>query len=138
MTVMLTAVAQSGYWRVKMAWPDYPPRFFGRFDTEAEAELWIAEHRWLIEQHAEPNMAAKRKIEIFSAGCALCNEVIDAVRREAGSSSEVVVRDMMDARVLSRAQKLGIRSVPAVAIDGKVVPGVDIQTLKDAGLGRAP
>ena len=65
-------------------------------------------------------MATKRNIEVFSAGCALCHEVIDVVRQEAGSSSEVIVRDMIDARVLSRAEKLGIRSVPAVAIDGEI------------------
>ena len=81
-------------------------------------------------------MATKRKIEVFSAGCALCHEVIDVVRQEAGSSSEVIVRDMMDARFLSRAQELGIRSVPAVAIDGKLAScctgkGVDIQVLKN-------
>ncbi|MFZ0238739.1 MAG: thioredoxin family protein [Xanthobacteraceae bacterium] len=81
-------------------------------------------------------MATKRKIEVFSAGCALCHEVIDVVRQEAGSSSEVIVRDMIDARVLSRAEKLGIRSVPAVAIDGKLAScctgkGLDIQVLKN-------
>jgi hypothetical protein len=81
-------------------------------------------------------MATKRKIEVFSAGCALCHEVIDVVRQEAGSSSEVIVRNMIDARVLSRAEKLGIRSVPAVAIDGKLAScctgkGVDIQVLKN-------
>jgi len=81
-------------------------------------------------------MATKRKIEVFRAGCALCNEVIDVVRQEAGSSSEVIVRDMIDARVLSRAEKLGIRSVSAVAIDGKLAScctgkGVDIQVLKN-------
>ena len=79
---------------------------------------------------------ANRKIEVFSAGCALCYEVIDAVRREAGSSSEVIVRDMLDARVLTRAEKLGIRSVPAVVIDGKLAScctprGVDLQVLKN-------
>ena len=78
---------------------------------------------------------ANRKIEVFSAGCALCHEVIDAVRREAGSSSKVIVRDMLDARVLTRAEKFGIRSVPAVVIDGKLAScctprGVDLQVLK--------
>ena len=81
-------------------------------------------------------MSSKRRVEVFSAGCALCHEVIDVVRQEAGSSSEVIVRDMIDARVLSRAEKLGIRSVPAVAIDGKLAScctgkGVDIQVLKN-------
>ena len=86
-------------------------------------------------------MADKRNVEVFSAGCALCHEVIDAVRREAGSSCEVIERNMMDSRVLARAEKLGIRSVPAVAIDGNLTScntaqGV-IQLLRAAGLAKA-
>jgi glutaredoxin len=43
---------------------------------------------------------------------------------------------MLDARVLSRAKMFGIRSVPAVVIDGKLasgcmVGGVDLQVLKN-------
>ena len=81
-------------------------------------------------------MTGKHKVEVFSAGCALCEEVIDVVRQEAGSSSQVTVQNMMDARVLSRAEKFGIRSVPAVVIDGKLAScctgrGVDPQVLKD-------
>ena len=87
------------------------------------------------------HMHNKRKVEIFSAGCALCQEVIDVVRREAGSSFEVIVRNMMDARSLTRADELGIRSVPAVVIDGKLASnaggGVDIQALKSE-LRRPP
>jgi glutaredoxin 3 len=87
-------------------------------------------------------MESKRKVEVFSAGCALCEEVIDVLRREAGSSSEVIVRNMFDARSLARAEKLGIRSVPAVVIDGKLAScctprGVDLQVLKNE-LGKAP
>ena len=87
-------------------------------------------------------MANKRKVEVFSAGCAVCDEVIDAVKREAGSSSEVIVHDMKNIQVARRAKELGIRSVPAVVIDGKFASccagrGVDIQVLKNAGLGKA-
>ena len=87
-------------------------------------------------------MDSKRKVEVFSAGCALCEEVIDLVRREAGSSSEVIIRNMLDARFLARAEKFGIRSVPAVVIDGKLAScctprGVDLQVLKNE-LGKAP
>jgi hypothetical protein len=87
-------------------------------------------------------MVDKRRIEIFSAGCATCNEAIEAVNREAGSSDEVIVHQMTDSRVVARARELGIRSVPAVVIDGKLASccagrGVDIQVLKAAGLGRA-
>jgi glutaredoxin 3 len=65
-------------------------------------------------------MDNKRKVEVFSAGSALCHEVIDVVRVEAGSSSQIIDHDMMDARVLVRAEKFGIRSVPAIVIDGKL------------------
>ena len=87
-------------------------------------------------------MNSKRTVEIFSAGCALCHEVIDVVRKEAGSSCQIIVRDMMDARVLARAEKFDIRSIPAVVIDGKLAScctgrGVDIQTLKSE-LGKNP
>lgn len=85
-------------------------------------------------------MTNKRRVEVFSAGCALCHTVIDAVNREAGSSCEVIVHKMTDSRVLARAKELGIRSVPAVVIDGKLASyctGQDVvQVLKAAGLAK--
>jgi glutaredoxin 3 len=65
-------------------------------------------------------MANKKKIEVFSAGCSTCKDTIDLVKRIAGSSHEVVVRDMHQADVASQAKRYGVRSVPAVVIDGKL------------------
>jgi hypothetical protein len=95
-----------------------------------------------VEAHEESKMADRRKIEVFSAGCPTCSEVIEAVRREACPSCEVIELNMMDARVFARAKAFGIRSVPAVVIDGKLASccagrGVDIEVLKAAGLGKA-
>lgn len=86
-------------------------------------------------------MADKRQIDIFSAGCPTCLEAIEAVKREACCSCVVIVHDMMDTQVARRAKELGIRSVPAVVIDGKLASccaarSVDIDVLKNAGLGR--
>ena len=86
-------------------------------------------------------MAAKRKVEIFSAGCATCNDAIEIVNKAACSSCEVVVHDMKDMQVVRRAKELGIRSVPAVVMEGKLAAccsgrGIDEQTLRTAGLGR--
>jgi len=85
-------------------------------------------------------MTAKRKVEVFSAGCPACNEVVEMVQRVACPSCEVTVHDMTDARVATRAKSLGIRSVPSVVIDGKLADccagrGVDEQVLRAAGLG---
>jgi hypothetical protein len=57
MSVVLTPVVSArGKWRVKIAWPDATPRYFGKFNSQAEAERWIAEHQWLIEQRQEPGL----------------------------------------------------------------------------------
>ena len=87
-------------------------------------------------------MTTKRTIEVFSAGCAACDETVALVQRIACSSCEVTVLDMHDAAVAARAKTLGIRSVPAVVIDGKLADcctgrGPDEATLRAAGLGVA-
>lgn len=86
-------------------------------------------------------MATKRKIEIFSAGCAACEDTIKLVNSLACPSCDVSVLDMKDASVASRAKKLGIHSVPAVVIDGKLADcctgrGPDESTLRAAGVGK--
>jgi glutaredoxin 3 len=65
-------------------------------------------------------MSTKKKIEVFSAGCAACKETIELVRRLAGSSHDVVVHDMNKSEIASKAKTFGIRSVPAVVVDGKL------------------
>jgi hypothetical protein len=62
----------------------------------------------------------KHKIEIFSAGCKTCNDAIEAVRKLAGSEHEVVVHDMHQQQIANRAEQHGVRSLPAVMIDGKL------------------
>jgi hypothetical protein len=49
--LVLTPIRQSGYWRVKMAWPNNTVRFFGKFLSLREAEKWIEKHRWLSKQN---------------------------------------------------------------------------------------
>lgn len=82
-----------------------------------------------------------RKIEIFTAGCPACDETVSKVKAIACPSCEVVTLDMHDASVVQRAKDLGVQSVPAVAIDGKLADccagrGPDEATLRAAGLGQ--
>ena len=62
----------------------------------------------------------RKKIEVFSAGCSTCKETIELVKKLAGSSYEVEVHDMNKSEIASKAKNYGIRSVPAVVIDGKL------------------
>jgi hypothetical protein len=86
-------------------------------------------------------METKRTVEVFSAGCATCQETIDLVNRVACSSCEVSILDMHDPAVAHRASKLGVRTIPAVVIDGKLagccaVGGPNEATLRAEGLGQ--
>lgn len=76
-------------------------------------------------------------IEIFSAGCPICKDAIELVRRLAGTDQEVRVLDMRRGETAARALELGVRSLPAVIVDGKLAGccagrGPDEQVLRDA------
>lgn len=86
-------------------------------------------------------MATTRKIEILSAGCPICEDVVRQIQDAACSSCEIEVQDMRDPTVSERAVLLGVRSVPAVVIDGVLTGccsdrGVDVAVLQAAGLGK--
>jgi len=65
-------------------------------------------------------MATRKKIEVFSAGCSTCKETVELVKRIAGSSHEVVIHDMHKSEVTTKAKEHGVRSVPAIVVDGKL------------------
>jgi hypothetical protein len=85
-------------------------------------------------------MTAKRHIGVFSAGCSCCVETIDLIRKAACPSCDVTVLDMRKPGVAERARGLGIRSIPAIVIEGKLANccssrGPEMETLRAAGLG---
>lgn len=86
-------------------------------------------------------MSDRRSVEIFSAGCPVCEELVERVQEEACPECEVMVHDVSAATGLARARELGVGSVPAVAIDGVLAEccarrGPDLASLRAAGLGR--
>ena len=85
-------------------------------------------------------MSSKRKIEIFSAGCAACEETVAMVKRIACSSCDAEILDMHDPTVATKAKIYGIRTVPAVAIGGRLAEccagnGPNEASLRAAGVG---
>ena len=86
-------------------------------------------------------MSTKRKVEVFSAGCSVCDDAVSLVHSMACPACEVVVLDMQNPDVASRAKSLGVNRVPAIVIDGKLTDccagsGPDEATLRAAGLGQ--
>ena len=87
-------------------------------------------------------MPTTRKIEVFSAGCAACEDTITLINRIACPSCEVEILDMHQSEVARKAKRYGIRSVPAVVVDGKLADccagrGPDESALRAAGIGTA-
>lgn len=85
-------------------------------------------------------MAKTRKIEVFSAGCAVCEDTVALINKIACPSCEVEILDMHKTEIARRAKRYGIRSVPAVVVDGKVADccagrGPDEKQLRAAGVG---
>ena len=86
-------------------------------------------------------MKTRRMVEVFSAGCPLCSEAVTLVKDIACSSCEVQILDMKNAEVAAKAMALGVRSVPAVAVDGKLAScckksGPNRDDLEAAGIGQ--
>ena len=87
-------------------------------------------------------MTNTRTVEIFSAGCPVCQETVDLVNKIACPSCNVSLLNMNDNEVSLRAKDLGIHRVPAIVIDGKLagcclVSAPDEQSLRAAGIGSA-
>ncbi len=90
-------------------------------------------------------MSPARKIEVFTAGCPICEEAVTQIKAAACPDCDVIVYDLNTGGETNvcrdKAREYGVKSIPAVAIDGKLADccnnrGVNIEALKQAGLGR--
>jgi len=86
----------------------------------------------------------KRKIEVFTAGCSICQPTVDMVKSMACAYCDVVVYNVTDPaqqEALTKAQAYGVSRLPSVAVNGKLLPccqdiGVCETELRNAGVGQ--
>lgn len=71
-----------------------------------------------------------KRIEVFSAGCSVCQDAIATIRKIAEGNHHITVWDIYRTSVAKRAKALGIDTVPAVLVDGKLISRTDEATLK--------
>lgn len=93
------------------------------------------------EERGGAAMVQRRLVEVFTAGCGICAEVLARVQELACPSCKVLEVETGSPLGEQRARALGVASVPAVAIDGVLVSccagrGVDEAALRAAGLGE--
>ena len=71
----------------------------------------------LVKQQREDQVMA-HTIEVFSAGCVACRDMVEMIERIAGPSDTVSDLDMHQADVAARAKQICITRIPSL-IDGK-------------------
>lgn len=84
-------------------------------------------------------MTPKRKVEVFTAGCELCDTAVELVKQVACASCEVSVMSMQDESAASKAKGYGVPAVPAVVVDGKLLDcckgELSEAALRETGIG---
>ncbi len=86
-------------------------------------------------------MSGKRKVEVFTAGCPLCDKTVQLVKELSCPSCDVTVYDLRK-EGLDKAKQCGVDSVPTVVVDGKILDccarkGPTRADLKAAGIGTS-
>lgn len=83
---------------------------------------------------------AKRQVEVFTAGCPVCEPVVQLVQEMACPDCEVTIHEFRQSGA-EKASEYGIRTVPAVVVDGNLASccqnrGPNREDLAAAGIGQ--
>ncbi len=83
---------------------------------------------------------AKRQVEVFTAGCPVCEPTVKLVEELTCSNCEVTVYDLAKEGT-HKVQEYGITTIPAVVVDGRLAAccetrGPNREQLLAAGLGQ--
>jgi hypothetical protein len=80
------------------------------------------------------------QIEIFTAGCLVCEPVVQLVKDTAGVNCDITIHNLSELYDVDICKKHNIKRLPAVAVDGKLLDcckNIDItkKDLINAGIG---
>ena len=79
----------------------------------------------------------KRKVEVFSAGCPLCDPVVEMVQRLACDNCDVTIHDLRDAEAARHARAAGVHRAPMVLVNGQPAACCEAGPVTEAGLRAA-
>ncbi|HBC05739.1 MAG TPA: glutaredoxin [Aequorivita sp.] len=86
----------------------------------------------------------KRQIEIFTAGCPVCEPVVQLVKETAGKDCEITLHNLSEqceSKIcISKMKEYGVKRVPAIAVNGKLLDcctniAITKDYLTNAGIG---
>lgn len=88
---------------------------------------------------------AKRRVEVFTAGCPVCEDAVKKFQSASCPDCEVVIYDLNRGcaaqECRDKAKKYGVKRLPAVVVDGKLLncceqDGIELKELEAAGVGK--
>jgi hypothetical protein len=82
---------------------------------------------------------SKRQVEVFTAGCSVCEPAVQMVNELTCPDCAITVYNLNDAGA-EKAEQYGVKTLPAVVVDGSLVSccdnhGPNRQELSAAGIG---
>ena len=78
-----------------------------------------------------------RTIDVFTAPCPLCDDALGLVERVAAPDDVVHVHPVSSPEGAAEAARLGVRAVPAVAVDGELASCCRAGGVTEPGLRAA-
>lgn len=83
---------------------------------------------------------AKRRVEVFTAGCPVCEPAVRLVEETACPDCEVTVYNLNEEGA-DKAVSYDLKTVPAVVVSGNIVSccdnrGPNVEELQAAGIGQ--
>lgn len=97
-------------------------------------------HR-LEQREEEVSIMEGRKVEVFTAGCPVCADLVEMVKAAVCPHCQLTIYHLNQGQGVEEAKKYGVTAVPAVAVDGKLLEccqrrAITPEDLKAAGLGQ--
>jgi len=82
----------------------------------------------------------KKQVDIFTAGCPVCEPVVQLVKATAGANCNITVYNLSESRHKDILKKYKLTRLPAVAVDGKLLDcckniGITKEDLINTGIG---
>jgi len=91
-------------------------------------------------------VTAKRLVEVFTAGCPICDDTVRLVKSLVCSSCDLQIYDLREGCATNecreKANRYGVTAVPAVAVNGALLDccrrePITADRLRAAGIGQA-
>lgn len=91
-------------------------------------------------------LAVRRLVEVFTAGCPICDDTVNLVKSLVCPNCDLRIYDLREGCATNecreKAQHYGVTAVPAVAVNGVLLDccrrtGITAMALRAAGIGQS-